>query len=273
MQSQHEGESAYLALASYILKYGQERSDERTGDDTISVFAPPSIRFDNVGERFPLLTTKRVFWRGVLEELLWFLRGSTDSKELEAKKVNIWRDNTTRKFLDDRGLHHLPEGDIGRQTREENGIDQMAEAIRLIIEDPGSRRNIVSAWNVSDLNKMALPPCHNFMQFNVSPDHTTVNLLVNMRSVDPFNIASYAALLCLIARITDKNPGSLIFTMGDAHIYKNHVDGMKEQISRTPYDPPRLVIGRKPTLDDLHTEDFVLTGYYPQPTIKFRMAI
>lgn len=113
MQSQHEGESAYLALASYILKYGQERSDERTGDDTISVFAPPSIRFDNVGERFPLLTTKRVFWRGVLEELLWFLRGSTDSKELEAKKVNIWRDNTTRKFLDDRGLHHLPEGDIG----------------------------------------------------------------------------------------------------------------------------------------------------------------
>lgn len=154
----------------------------------------------------------------------------------------------------------------------------MAKAIQLIIEDPGSRWNIILAWNLLDLNKMALLPCHNFMQFNMSPNHMTMNLLLNMHSINvaltlPFNITSFATLLCLITWITDKNLGSLIFTMGDAHIYKHHVNRMKEQISHTPSNPPRLIINRKPTLDDVCSKYFTLEGYHPQTSIKFSLAV
>ncbi|QPB44430.1 thymidylate synthase [Medusavirus stheno T3] len=343
-----EGEQGYLDLVKLVLEEGEHRQDERTGCGTVSVFSPPKLVFKDVGRRFPLLTTKRVFWRGVIEELLWFLRGSTDSKELEAKGVNIWKENTTREFLDNRGLHHLPEGSIGvgyghqwrrwgakqgdekailraleeveadggpnesdyPETREgwadfmddnyewsdrvhaakkalkrelkelrKPGIDQIAEAIRLIREDPGSRRIIVSAWNVSDLDKMALAPCHAFFQFHVSADHKRLDLLMTQRSADiglglPFNIASYAALLCIIANITGKEAGHLTISIGDAHIYSNHVDAMREQVERTiSADPPALHIKRTLVgVDDLLVDDFEIRGYRPQKAIKMEMA-
>ncbi|BBI30404.1 thymidylate synthase [Acanthamoeba castellanii medusavirus] len=345
-----EGEQGYLDLVKLVLERGEHREDERTGRGTISVFSPPKLIFENVGQRFPLLTTKRVFWRGVIEELLWFLRGSTDSKELEAKGINIWRANTTREFLDNRGLHHLPEGSIGagyghqwrkwgakcgdesailraielaeaedapnesdypetnagwdkfmsdsyawsdrvhntskalrRELKElkKPGIDQITEAIRLIREDPGSRRIIVSAWNVSDLDKAALPPCHAFFQFHVSADHKRLDLLMTQRSADiglglPFNIASYAALLCIIANITEKEAGHLTISIGDAHIYSNHVDAMKEQAKRAASaDLPMLTIKRTlASIDDnLKAEDFEIQNYHPQKSIKMEMAV
>lgn len=233
-----------------ISKYysGKSRSD-RTGVGTVSIFGA-QMRFSLRNEVFPLLTTKRVFWRAVLEELLWFIKGSTDAKELQAKNVHIWDGNSTREFLDKNGFHDREEGDLGPiygfqwrhygaeyKTSSDDytgkGIDQLNEVIHRIRTNPSDRRIVMSAWNVVDLPKMALPPCHCFVQFYVADGELSCQLY--QRSADmglgvPFNIASYALLTCMIAHVTKLKPGDFVHTLGDAHIYLNHIEPLKEQV-------------------------------------------
>jgi dihydrofolate reductase/thymidylate synthase len=291
---QHE-EMNYLNVAREIQERGDIKSD-RTGTGTISIFGP-QLKFNLGTGEFPLLTTKKVYWKGVVEELLWFVRGCTDAKQLADKNVRIWDGNTSREFLDRRGLGEYEEGDIGpgygfqwRHWGAEYkgcsadyrglGTDQLSEAVRQIKEDPSSRRIIVSAWNVRDLNKMALPPCHLLFQFNVSPD-SRLDLKVYQRSADwflgvPFNIASYSLLLLMVCKVTGTHPGCLILTFGDAHIYKTHEAEIREQLSRPPLPFPKLVIreGKEyNTLEDFTAEDFELVGYRHHPPIHARMAV
>jgi thymidylate synthase len=274
---------------------------DRTNTGTISLFGQ-SLRLD-VSNSFPLLTTKRVFWKGVVEELLWFLSGSSDTKLLEQKGINIWKGNTSRDFLDSKGLDEYREGELGPgygwQWRTFNktyitldtmdllkedgfidkrkGIDQIQEAIDTIKKDPTSRRILVSAWNPSQLNEMALPPCHFSFQFYV--DNDKLSILVNMRSSDvflglPFNIASYSLLLYMVCHLTNKKPNEVIFMLGDTHIYSNHINQCEEQLKRTPRTPPVLNIKRKVnSINDFKFDDFEIMGYNPYPTIKAEMAV
>lgn len=229
---------------------GKTRSD-RTGVGTVSIFGA-QMRFNLRDDIFPLLTTKRVFWRAVVEELLWFIKGSTNAKELQDKKVHIWDGNSTREFLDKLGLTEREEGDLGpvygfqwRHFGAEyktchddytcQGIDQLNDVIKRIRTNPNDRRIIMSAWNVSDLKIMALPPCHCLVQFYVADGELSCQLY--QRSADmglgvPFNIASYALLTCMIAHVTGLKTGDFVHTLGDAHVYLNHVEPLKEQVSR-----------------------------------------
>ena len=258
----HE-EYEYINLIKKILKSGKPRSD-RTGTGTISHFGA-QMRF-SLQETFPLLTTKRVFFRGVLEELLWFIKGSTNSKLLSDKNVKIWDDNGTREFLDSRGLHNNEVGDLGpvygfqwrhfgaeykgcHHDYKEQGIDQLQNVINQIRTNPTDRRIIMSAWNPIDTPKMALPPCHVFSQFYVNQVDNELSCQMYQRSADmglgvPFNIASYALLTIMIAHVTGYKPGEFIHTIGDAHVYKNHVEPLKEQIERVPREFPVLRIKR-----------------------------
>lgn len=235
-------------LISRIILSGKKRSD-RTGVGTLSIFGA-QMRFSLRDDVFPLLTTKRVFWRAVLEELLWFIKGSTDAKELQAKNVHIWDGNSTREFLNKNGFQDREEGDLGPiygfqwrhygaeyKTSSDDytgqGIDQLNEVINRIRTNPNDRRIIMSAWNVNDLPKMALPPCHCFVQFYVADGELSCQLY--QRSADmglgvPFNIASYALLTCMIAHVTDLKPGDFVHTLGDAHVYLNHIEPLKEQV-------------------------------------------
>lgn len=227
---------------------GKERID-RTNVGTLSIFGA-QMRFDLRDNIFPLLTTKRVFWRGVVEELLWFVKGSTNAKELQAKNVHIWDANSSREFLDQCGFTDRKEGDLGPvygfqwrhfgadyktcdESYEGQGIDQLNEVIKRIRTNPSDRRIIMSAWNVVDLPKMVLPPCHCFVQFYVADNELSCQLY--QRSADmglgvPFNIASYALLTYMIAHVTGLKPGDFIHTLGDAHVYKNHIEPLKEQV-------------------------------------------
>lgn len=227
---------------------GKKRSD-RTGVGTVSIFGA-QMRFDLRNDVFPLLTTKRVFWRAVLEELLWFIKGSTNAKDLQDKNIHIWDGNSTREFLDKNGFHDREEGDLGpiygfqwRHFGAEyktchddytgQGIDQLNEVINRIRTNPNDRRIIMSAWNVADIPKMALPPCHCFVQFYVADGELSCQLY--QRSADmglgvPFNIASYALLTCMIAHVTGLKPGDFIHTIGDAHVYLNHIEPLKQQV-------------------------------------------
>lgn len=285
------GETAYINLLKDIIKNGEERSN-RTGVDTLSVFGR-SIRFP-FKDGFPLLTTKRVFWKGVIEELLWFLRGDTSSKRLSEKGVRIWEGNTSREYLDGRGLKY-DEGDCGPvygyQWRHWNaeygsyddsydgkGIDQIAQVIDSIKNDPYSRRHIISAWNVEQLDQMVLPPCHVMCQFFVSKDGE-LSCQMYQRSADmflgvPFNIASYAALTYIIARETGLKPKELIMCFGDAHIYSNHMDAVEEQLQRDQLKFPTLRISSDAgAYDSLKIDDFIIEGYSPHGTIKAPMAV
>ncbi len=304
MSSINNVDDEYFKLANYVLNNGKQRND-RTNVGTLSCFAQ-SFRID-VSEYFPLLTTKNVYWKGVAEELLWFISGSTDSKILESKKINIWKGNTSREFLDKAGLKDYKEGEIGpgygyqwrnfnkvyipikeeKQLLEngfvdcrEPGIDQLQEAINLIKTEPTSRRILVSAWNPTQLKEMALPPCHFCYEFYVDGENMErLSILVNMRSCDiflglPFNIASYSLLLYLVSHVTDKKPYEVIFMLGDAHIYLNHIDQIKQQLSRDKKTLPTLKIKRKVTnIDDFKFEDFELENYQPHPAIKAEMAV
>lgn len=287
-------ENNYLNLCKLIMEQGDVKGD-RTGTGTISYFGP-QMEFDMTTGEFPLLTTKRVYWKGVVEELLWFVRGETDAGLLSQKGVKIWDGNTSRDFLDKRGLGTYPVGDIGpgygfqwRHWGAEypgksfdrskiNGIDQLKDAVRQIRETPESRRIIVSAWNVSDIDKMALPPCHLLYQFNVSGEF--LDLKMYQRSADwflgvPFNIASYALLLLMVCKITNKKPRRLILTFGDAHVYSTHLEQIKEQLTREPYKFPKMEIidrGQK-EIDEFQTEDFKLIDYRCHPSIKAEMAV
>eukprot|EP01114_Cavostelium_apophysatum_P023678 TRINITY_DN89_c0_g1_i1.p1 TRINITY_DN89_c0_g1~~TRINITY_DN89_c0_g1_i1.p1 ORF type:complete len:306 (-),score=77.46 TRINITY_DN89_c0_g1_i1:82-963(-) len=290
----HE-EEQYLNLIRDILENGVERGD-RTGTGTISKFGV-QMRFSLRDEKFPLLTTKRVFWRGVAEELLWFISGNTNANYLKEKGIKIWDGNASREFLDKIGLTHREEGDLGpvygfqwrhfgakyvdmHANYKGQGVDQLQEAIDTIKKDPNSRRIVVSAWNPSDLSLMALPPCHMFFQFYVANGELSCQMY--QRSADmglgvPFNIASYALLTRLVALVCGLKAGDFVYVIGDAHIYKNHVEALKEQIKRTPNEFPKLQIKTegKPnplTIDDFIFDDLVLVDYKPQQAIAMEMS-
>lgn len=213
---------------------------------------------------FPLLTTKRVFWRGVVEELLWFLRGQTNPKILEAKKVFIWKD-----YGNNLGPIY------GKQWRDFGGVDQIKYCLDLIKNEPHSRRIFMSSWNPPELDKMALPPCHISCQFSVQ--YGKLSAFVYQRSADiglglPFNIASYALLVYIFAKITDLQPGVLNFALGDYHIYENHVSALQEQLGRSPLEFPILEIKKKMEPWDYNFEDFDLQDYNSHAAIKMEMT-
>eukprot|EP01084_Bolivina_argentea_P038826 71777_1 len=297
---QKSGESAttdheeyqYLNLIKKILAEGVKR-DDRTGTGTLSIFGA-QMRYSLQHNVFPLLTTKRVFWRGVAEELLWFMRGSTSAKLLQEKRIHIWDGNSSREFLDKRGLTDYEEGDLGpvygfqwrhfgaqyRTMHDDyngEGVDQLAQCIEQIKHNPNSRRIVMSAWNPSDLNKMALPPCHMFVQFYVANGQLSCQMY--QRSADmglgvPFNIASYALLTRIVAQICDLEAGEFVHTIGDAHVYLNHVEPLKKQIQRTPGKFPILKINpNKKKVEEFQYSDFKIKEYKPQKTIKMKMAV
>lgn len=284
-------EKNYLKLVEKILDQGSERND-RTGVGTLAIFGE-RLEFD-LEKGFPLLTTKKMGYKTILKELLWFLSGSTDARVLQRQNVHIWDGNSSRNFLDSRGLNHLPEGDIGAlygyQLRyfganyvdcetdyTGQGFDQIKYVIDKIKNEPHSRRILFSAWNPADFDKMSIYPCHFSAQFFV--DNGKLDCQMHQRSADimlgvPFNIASYSFLTFMIAHLTGLTPGRLIITFGDTHIYKNHIEGAKEQIKRTPFLFPKLKIKRKITdIDDFKLEDFEITDYKCLSPIKLSMAV
>ncbi|CDZ98786.1 thymidylate synthase [Phaffia rhodozyma] len=301
----HE-EAQYLDLIRTIIHTGQIRPD-RTGTGTIALFAPPALRFSLQNGTLPLLTTKRVFFRGVLEELLWFVAGSTDSTLLSQKDIHIWDGNGSRAFLDSRGLSHRAEGDLGpvygfqwrhfgaeyvdcKTDYRGKGVDQLADCIDKIKNNPTDRRIILSAWNPADLSIMALPPCHMFCQFYVtlappgSLSKPGLSCLMYQRSCDlglgiPFNIASYALLTHMIALVTGTEPLELVLQMGDAHVYADHVEPLKIQLEREPREFPKLKWTRSEQelkeggIDGFRTEDFEVVGYKPHPKLEMKMSV
>jgi thymidylate synthase len=256
----------YLDLLRTVLRDGERRTD-RTGTGTISLFGAQT-RYD-LREGFPLVTTKKVLFPAVVRELLWFLRGSTNINDDLHAHTPIWD-----AWADENGEL----GPIyGYQWRNwgGTGIDQITDAIETIKRDPTSRRIIVSAWNVADLPRMKLPPCHAFFQFYVSGDFLDVQLY--QRSADlalgvPFNIASYALLLEMVAKETKKKARHFVHTLGDAHIYLNHVEGVKQQLEREPLPLPTLRLADKPVLEQ-RFEDIVLENYQHHAFIKFPVAV
>lgn len=266
----------YLALMERVLSLGEPRPD-RTGTGTRSIFGHQS-RYD-LSEGFPIVTTKRVFWRGVVAELLWMLSGSTNVRRLQAQRVHIW---------DEWADAHGSLGPIyGAQWRwwqrydEKHRLhttDQIAELIEGIKSNPFGRRHIVSAWNVGEIEYMALPPCHAFMQFYVSVSGK-LSCHMYQRSADiflgvPFNIAQYALLTHMVAHVCDLGVGELVISYGDAHIYENHLLQCCEQLGRTTLDLPTLEIVRPvKDIDNFTADDFVLHGYDPHPPIKGDVAV
>jgi len=268
---------SYLDLLSDILENGELKGD-RTGTGTYSVFGR-QLRFD-LREGFPLVTTKKVIFESLLRELLWFIKGSTNINEGLVPHTKIWNP-----WADDDGelgpIYGYQWRHWDKFKKQKDGsykkthIDQLSEVIKNIKTTPDSRRLIVSAWNVSDIDDMALPPCHSFFQFYVCNGH--LDLQLYQRSADvavgvPFNIASYALLLMMVAQECDLTPRFFVHTFGDAHIYANHIDGVKEQLTRTPGPLPTVVIKKKPFFE-LEFEDFELRDYEHQAFIKFPIAI
>lgn len=291
-------EQQYLDLVRRVIEEGEKRQD-RTGTGTYAIFAPPQLRFPLKLEAFPLLTTKRVNFPAVAKELLWFLRGDTNSQTLSEQGVKIWEQNGSREFLDSRGLTERAEGDLGPiygfqwrffgapyETCEKDyralgaGVDQIKRIVEQLKNEPHSRRILLSAWNPLDLDKMALPPCHVMAQFYVS-NESELSCLLFQRSGDlglgvPFNIASYALLTCMLAQVCGYTPGELIHTLGDAHVYVDHIAGLKEQLKRAPRPFPKLVFQPKEgqrSMDDWTMDDFCLLEYNPWPRIILNMSV
>ena len=261
----------YLDLLNHIMEHGTQKSD-RTGTGTRSVFGY-QMRF-NLADGFPLLTTKKLHLKSIIYELLWFLKGDTNAKYLQENGVRIWNE-----WADENGdLGHIY-GYQWRSWPDYNGghIDQISEVIETIKNNPDSRRIIVSAWNVADLPNMNLPPCHAFFQFYVADGKLSLQLY--QRSADtflgvPFNIASYALLLMMVAQVTGLEVGDFVHTLGDAHIYNNHFEQIQEQLSREPRKLPRMVINPDvKNIFDFKYEDFSLEDYDPHPHIKGIVAV
>ena len=261
----------YLNLLSHVLENGAEKSD-RTGTGTISVFGY-QMRF-NLADGFPVLTTKKLHLRSIIHELLWFIKGETNIEYLHQNKVSIWNE-----WAD-------ADGDLGPiygyQWRkwpagEDHQIDQINQVINSIKDNPDSRRHIVSAWNVSELGKMALPPCHVLFQFYVNQGKLSCQLY--QRSADiflgvPFNIASYSLLLMMIAQVTGLKAGEFVHTLGDAHIYRNHLEQVKLQLTRDPRPLPTMAMNPAVTdILDFKFEDFELQNYDPHPHIRGEISV
>ena len=279
MSNQQEQE--YLNLIKNILLNGNDKKD-RTGIGTKSIFGA-MLKFSLKNNTIPLLTTKKMFTKGIIEELLFFIRGETDTKKLEELGVNIWKGNTSKEFLQSRGLNYK-EGQMGdmygKIWRDWNGFDQLQNAIDLIKKDPSSRRILVSAWNVDKLETGVLYPCHYSFQFNVNDGK--LSCMFNMRSTDcglglPYNIASYAILTHLVAKLTNTVADELVFSGGDVHIYNNHIDALSEQINRVPYDFPKLNINKNinnlKDIENMNSNDFEIIDYKSHSPIKMVMAI
>ena len=285
----------YLELLDHILQYGEERGD-RTGTGVISSFGH-QIRF-NLEDGFPAITTKSLAWKGVVSELLWFLEGSDDERRLAeirfqqdrteltdlTKFSTIWTDNADNQGIElgyenNESIKKL--GPIyGVQWRNWGGVDQIKKLLDDLSSNPGSRRHILSAWNVEQIDSMALPPCHVMSQFYVSANGR-LSCQMYQRSADmflgvPFNIASYALLQSILANILDLIPGDFVHVFGDAHIYKNSIDQVKEQLSREPKQLPKLIMPNIDSIESLKNfsvDDFILDGYESHPAIKAPMAI
>eukprot|EP01069_Polyplicarium_translucidae_P005958 Polyplicarium_translucidae@DN2882_c0_g1_i2.p1 len=284
-------ELQYLRLVEEIMRTGVLQ-DDRTGVGTRALFGA-QMRFD-LRSCFPLLTTKRVFWRGVVEELMWFIGGNTNANILTEKGIKIWEGNGSREFLDGRGLSHREVGDLGpvygfqwrhfgAEYRDMHadyggqGVDQLAQCIDKIKTDPCNRRIIFSAWNPAAEPQMALPPCHMFCQFFVA--NGELSSLMFQRSADmglgvPFNIASYALLTLMVAHVCDLRPGDFVHSIGNAHVYSNHFEALREQLSRTPRPFPIVTVNRKvDNIDDFTSADITLSNYFPCGSIKMQMAV
>ncbi|SRR6056297_156030 len=280
---------AYHDALEHILEHGETRTD-RTGVGTRGVFGY-QMRF-NLSEGFPAVTTKKLAWRPVVAELLWFLEGSTDERRLaeiqygvrDPAKKTIWTANADEQGV---ALGHMNTDDVkelgpvyGKQWRDFGGIDQIKGLVNSIKADPYSRRHIMSAWNVGELRFMALPPCHVMAQFYVS-NNNRLSCQLYQRSADmflgvPFNIASYSLLTHIMAQLTDLEVGDFVHTIGDAHIYLNHVEQVREQLSREERTTPQLIMPAFSKLEDVlksKVEDYQLAGYNPHPPITAPMAV
>ena len=264
-------ERAYLDLLDDVLEHGSRKAD-RTGTGTLSVFGR-QLRF-GLEASFPLLTTKKLHLKSIIYELLWFLRGDTNVKWLQERGVSIWDE-----WADEKGELGPVYGYQWRHWRTPDGreIDQIAQVISALRKKPESRRHLVSAWNPADVDKMALPPCHALFQFWVADGRISCQMY--QRSADlflgvPFNIASYSLLTLMVAQVTNLQPGDFILTLGDAHLYLNHLDQAREQLTRAPRAFPhmRLNPARRELLD-FQYEDFTLEGYEPHPAIKAPIAV
>lgn len=297
-------EQQYLDLITQASK--QPPRVTRGGAITHAVFGK-TMTFSLTDFTLPLLTTKKVFIRGIVEELLWILRGSTDAGELQKKNVHIWDGHSSRKHLDNTGLFHYNEGDIGplygfqwRHFGAEylgkdvnytgKGEDQLYNLIEGLTKDPHGRRHIISAWNAADLKKMALSPCHCLVQFFVEDDES-LSCMLTQRSGDiglgvPFNIASYSILTHMISNVLGRVPGKFVHVLGDAHIYEGHVDVLLGQTKLEPFKFPKLIIRNIPDdivqrstqekidcLCSLKYEDFELVGYEHHQSIKMKMVV
>lgn len=293
-------DTQYLQLAKKIINTGVSKED-RTGVGTVSLFGE-SMKFD-MSEGFPILTSKYVWFKGVLHELIWFLRGDTTIQYLLENDVNFWNDNafdyhfknSKEPLSYDEFIIRAKEGDYyhegmlvgsvgkayGYQWRS-NGVDQIQRAIDMLKNNPDSRRIVVSAWNPNDINECALPPCHNFFQFYTSKNKKggrNISLMFNMRSNDfflgnPFNVASYALLLEIFGNILGYTPDKLTCVMGDVHIYSNHIDAIKSQMGNNIYHLPKLKIKRKlKSIDEIKYDDFELVEYEHGGRIKAKMAV
>jgi thymidylate synthase len=261
----------YLDLMRHVLEHGTRKSD-RTGTGTLSVFGA-QLRFD-LSEGFPLVTTKKLHVKSIVHELLWFLKGETNTRYLKEHGVSIWDE-----WADERGELGPVYGYQWRSWPTPDGrhIDQIANVLSQLRTNPDSRRMIVSAWNVADLDRMALMPCHAFFQFYVAGN--TLSCQMYQRSADiflgvPFNIASYALLTMMVAQVCDLRPGDLVHTFGDTHLYANHLDQAREQLARRPRPLPTMRLN--PAVRDLFAftfDDFALEGYDPHPPIKAPVAV
>lgn len=289
----------YLDMCRYILEHGEDRPD-RTGTGTHSVFGYQT-RYD-LREGFPLLTTKKMYLRPIAEELLWFIKGDTNIKYLVDRNVKIWNEwpyedfkksedfngETLEEFVekikndDEFAKKHGNLGPVyGAQWRNFNneGTDQLVKLIDSLKNNPFSRRHIISAWNPSQVDEMALPPCHTLMQFYVSSDQKYLSCQLYQRSADtflgvPFNIASYALLTCMLAQVCGYEPKEFIHTIGDAHIYKDHFDVVKTQIEREPLPLPHLVLNKDiDNLFDFKIEDIKLEGYQSHGPLKGKVSV
>ncbi|MCA9602041.1 MAG: thymidylate synthase [Polyangiales bacterium] len=278
---------SYLELLDHVLHHGRPRTD-RTGTGTLAIFGH-QLRFD-LADGFPLLTTKKVHWKSVLHELLWFVRGDTHVGRLQEVGVTIWDEWAT---AEQTARFGRAEGDLGPVyghqwrnfgatkrpdgTYERDGFDQLAWLVDEIRRNPSSRRLLVTGWNPKEANQVALPPCHTLFQFFVNDGEISCQLY--QRSADiflgvPFNIASYAVLLMMVAHVTGLRPREFVHTFGDAHLYQNHLEQARLQLSREPRPLPTVrITTKRDRLDDFQFEDFVIEGYDPHPAIKAKVAV